>query len=285
MERKIKLVTNCERPPNYLMDISVKYWLKTFKPSELIFLVNNISKFDMVESLKEQYGIEAKRVNSIDDIYDPDQCVVWDDLEEYDYGRYHDVEAHIINEVQHRLLKAGVDVVIFLDRDEILYHPDLRNLLNTFDKPVIRPRGIEVIQFTDEKPFDVTKSVASQRKFLRWFPSKSKACVVREPVDWMIGRHGTTCGRWPHADVKAHPELQFHPDRDVSEYPDFYLVHFDKIDIDMIYELRLESQRIFKSNNRHTGVIDEERFTNWFNEAAINGELYEDTEFLHKVGI
>ena len=285
MERKIKLVTNCERPPNYLMDISVPYWLKTFKPSELVFLVNNISKFDMVQSLKEKYNIEAKRVNSIDDIYDPDQCIVWDDLEEYDYGKYHDVEAHIINDVQHRLLKAGVDVVIFLDRDEILYHPDLRNMLNTFDQTVIRPRGIEVIQYGDEPAFDLTKSVASQRRFLRWFPSKSKACVVREPVDWMIGRHGTTCGRWPHADVKAHPELQFHPNRDISEYPDFYLVHFDKIDINMIYDLRLESQRIFKSNDRHTGVIDEEKFTNWFNEAALNGELYEDTEFLHKVEV
>jgi hypothetical protein len=91
MERKIKLITNCERPPNYLMDISVKYWLKTFKASELIFLVNNISHFDMVKSLKDCYGIDAKRVNSIDDIYDPNQCIVWDDLQEYDYGRYHDV--------------------------------------------------------------------------------------------------------------------------------------------------------------------------------------------------
>ena len=40
MERKIKLITNCERPPNYLMDIAIKYWLRTFKESELIFLVN-----------------------------------------------------------------------------------------------------------------------------------------------------------------------------------------------------------------------------------------------------
>ena len=284
-ERKIKLITNCERPPNYLMDIAIKYWLRTFKDSELIFLVNNISHFDMVQSLKERYGIDAKRVDSIEDIYDPTQCVVWDDLVEYDYGAYHDREAPIINAVQHKLLACGVDVVIFLDRDEILYHPDLRHLLNTFDKTVLRPRGIEVIQYGDETSFDMSKSIASQRTWLRHFPSKSKACIVREPVHWMIGRHGTLCGRWPHADVVAHPELQLHSQADVSEYPDLYLVHFDKIDIDLIYQLRVESQTIFKSNDRHTGVVDAERFTRWFNEAATNGELYQDTDFLYKVDI
>ena len=41
--RNIKLVTNCERPPNYLMDIAVKHWFKNgFEPKDLIFLVNNI---------------------------------------------------------------------------------------------------------------------------------------------------------------------------------------------------------------------------------------------------
>ena len=118
--RNIKLVTNCERPPNYLMDIAVKHWFRNgFEPKDLIFLVNNISHFDMVKSLKESYNIDAKRVNNIDDIYDPNQCVVWDDLVEYDYGLYHDREAPIINAVQHKLLESGVDVVIFLDRDNI----------------------------------------------------------------------------------------------------------------------------------------------------------------------
>jgi hypothetical protein len=231
MERKIKLITNCERPPNYLMDIAIKYWLRTFKESELIFLVNNISHFDMVESLKEKYNINAKRVHSIDDIYDANQCVVWDDLEEYDYGLYHDREAPIINAVQHKLLQEGVDVVIFLDRDEILYHPNLREVLNTFPEPVIRPRGIEVIQYGNEESYNDELPLYKQRKYLRYFPSKSKACIVRQPVHWMIGRHGTLCGRWPHADVKAHPELQTHPDANTDEFPDLYLVHFDKIDI------------------------------------------------------
>ena len=75
--REIKLVTNCERPPNYLMDYCLKYWLESgFKPENLIFLVNNISKFDMVKSLKDRYGIDAVRVESEEDIYNKDQCVV-----------------------------------------------------------------------------------------------------------------------------------------------------------------------------------------------------------------
>ena len=280
--RNIKLITNCERPPNYLMDIAVKHWLKSgFTPDQFIFLVNNISHFDMVKSLKDRYGINAKRVHSAEDIYDPNQCVVWDDLVEYDYGAYHDREYSIINNVQHILLKSGVDVVIFLDRDELLWHEsgDLINVLNSFEEPIIRPRGIEVIQTGEETPLDLNKSIAEQRKFLRYYPSKSKACITRIPVDWMIGRHGTLCGRWPHADD------EHYSGGNRTEYPGLYLVHFDKIDINLIYQLRLESQKIFKSNDRHTGVINEEEFTKWFTEAQRNGELYEDNEFLHKVGV
>lgn len=281
MDRKVKLITNCERPPNYLMDIAIPYWLRTFKPEELIFLVNNISNFDLVKSLKERYNIDAKRVHSIEEIYDANCCVVWDDLVEYDYGAYHDREAPIINAVQHKLLESGVDVVIFLDRDEVLYHPNLREVLNTFQEPVIRPRGIEVIQFGDESSFDTLKPIAVQRRYLRYYPSKSKACIVQQPVHWMIGRHGTLCGRWPHADQQYHPSNT----GNTAEYPDLYLIHFDKIDIDMIYDLRLESQRLFKTNDRHTGVVDPDKFTTWFNEAAYNGELYEDRDFLTKAGI
>ena len=34
--RNIKLITNCERPPNYLMDISVKHWLKKYNIDKYI---------------------------------------------------------------------------------------------------------------------------------------------------------------------------------------------------------------------------------------------------------
>ena len=290
--REIKLITNCERHPNYLMDISVKHWLANgFKPENLVFLVNNISNFDMVKSLKECYNIDAKRAHSIDDIYDANQCVVWDDLVEYDYAAYHDREHLIINSVQHKLLEKGVDVVIFLDRDELLWHEsgDLINILNTFDEPVIRPRGIEVIQAANEGPLDLSIPIADQRSWFRWYPSKSKACITTTPVNWIIGRHGTKCGRWPHADTLAHPELQFHPEANVQEYPGLYLVHFDKMDIDLVYKLRQESQTIFKTNDRHTGDINEKEFEEWFTEAHTDlrpgRKLYQDIEFLKKVGV
>ena len=290
--REIKLITNCERPPNWLMDIAVKHWLNNgFKPENLIFLVNNLSNFDMVKELKERYNIDSTRVNSADDIYVKDQCVVWDDLQEFDYGKYHDVEAPIINNIQHKLLDKGVDVVIFLDRDELLWHEsgDLINILNTFNEPIIRPRGIEVIQNGDEESIDLNKPIFEQRKYCRWFPSKSKACITRIPVNWMIGRHGTLCGRWPHADALYHPELQTHPNADISEYPGLYLVHFDKVDMNRLYNLRMESQQLFKTNNRHTGVINEDKFTEWFTEAhretIKDRELYDCGNFLKQVGV
>ena len=291
--RNIKLITNCERPPNYLMDISVKHWLANgFDPKDLIFLVNNTTNFDMVKCLKDSYNIEAKRVYSLDMIYDTNQCVVYDDLVEHDYGLYHDKECSIINSVQHKLLHSGVDVVIFLDRDELLWHEsgNLRNVLDTFTESVIRPRGIEVIQVSGEDPLDLSKPISDQRSWFRWYPSKSKACITRIPVQWVVGRHGTFCGRWPHADTEAHPELQHHPEANIEEYPGLYLVHFDKMDIDLVYKLRQESRNfIFKTNNRHTGVVDREAFEAWFTEAHLDQRpgrvLYQDKHFLKKVGV
>ena len=55
--------------------------------------------------------------------------------------------------------------------------------------------------------------------------------------------------------------------------------------MNLIYKLRMESQQIFKSNDRHTGVIDEQQFTDWFTEAQRNGELYEDQKLLKEIGI
>ena len=60
------------------MDVSVKHWLANgFEPKDLIFLVNNTTNFDMVKCLKDSYNIDAKRVHTVDEIYDADQCVVW----------------------------------------------------------------------------------------------------------------------------------------------------------------------------------------------------------------
>ena len=279
--REVKLVTNCERPPNYLMDYCLKYWLKSgFKPENLIFLVNNISHFDMVKSLKDHYGIDAVRVEVEEDIYRKDQCVVWDDLEEYDYGAYHDLERDIINRVQHRLLDTGVDVVIFLDRDEVLYHNNLMEVLQNFDEEVIRPRGIEVIQTADEDSLDVNKPICEQRSYVRHYLSKSKACITRIPINWMVGRHGTLDGKWPHADDK-----HYVPGGNRDEYIGLYLFHIDKVDMNLVHDLRMESQEIFKSNDRHTGIVDEREFTLWFTEAQRDGELYEDKKLLKAIGM
>ena len=61
------------------------------------------------------------------------------------------------------------------------------------------------------------------------------------------------------------------------------------MDMNLLYDLRLESQKIFKTNNRHTGVITEQEYTEWFTEAHRDSrpgrELYEDKTFLTKIGV
>ena len=59
--------------------------------------------------------------------------------------------------------------------------------------------------------------------------------------------------------------------------------------MNMLYDLRIESQQLFKTNNRHTGVINEDKFTEWFTEVhreTIKGrELYDCGDFLKQVGV
>jgi hypothetical protein len=272
--RQVRLITNCERPPNYLMDLAIKYWLRTFKPDEIIFLVNNITNFDMVDVLKRDYNISATRVHSIEEASTTTGCIVWDYCVNNDYNKYHDQDALIVNELQHALLANGTDVVIFLDRDEVLYHRNLRDVLNTFNEQLIRPRGIEVIQTGEEQEYDSNKPLHTQRSHIRYYPSKSKPCITRHPYDWQVGRHCTLCNTHPHGDI-AGPQ---------SEYPGLYLIHLDKIDMNLLYNLRVESEQLFV-NNRYFVGTDPQKYTHWFTEAHRNGELYQDVDFLTETGI
>jgi len=273
--RKVRLITNCERPANYLMKIAVQYWLKTFNASEIIFLVNNTTNFDMVQDVKVNFNIDAKRVHSLEEAAVTDGCLVWDYLSCNDYNLYHELDRIIVNKLQERLLNNGTDVVIFLDRDELLYHKDLRNLLNTFDDLVLRPKGIEIIQTPNEVSLDVNKPLNQQRSFVRYYASKSKPCITRTGIDWSIGRHMSVCETYPHGD-DAGPG---------AECPGLYLIHLDKIDKDLLYNLRLESSNIFVNNGYHVGVIDQEKYSEWFNEAHTNNELYEANDFLKEIDI
>lgn len=273
MDRKIRLITNCERPVNYLMRIAIRQWLKTFDPSEIIFLVNNITDFDLVKDLKNNFNIEAKKVSSIEEASSSDGCLVWEYLKCSDYWKYHELDRDIVNDLQSRLLFNGVDVVIFLDRDEILYHENLRYTLNTFEELTIRPRGIEIIQHGEELDLDEDKPLNQQRSYIRYFPSKSKPCITRQSIKWQTGRHLTMCGKFPHGD-EAGSE---------AEYPGLYLIHIDKIDMNLLYQLGVEADSIF------SGYIKEKAspisFSEWFTESHRNGELYKDEDFLLKVGI
>lgn len=275
MNKKIRLITNCDRPINYLMRIAINYWLKTFKPDEIIFLVNNVNNFDMVEDIKNNFNIEAKRVFNLDEAATTEGCLVWDCSNCTNLWEYYDLDRDIVNNLQEELLKKGTDVVIFLDRDEVLYHENLRELLNTFDGPVIRPRGIEIIQVGDEIDLDETIPLNKQRSYVRYFPSKSKPCITNQPIKWQTGRHLTMCGTYPHGDV-AGPQ---------SEYPGLFLIHLDKIDINLLYNLRLEADEIFQGRGYGHEKTDPDKFNFWFTEAQRNGELYEDNNFLKEIGI
>ncbi len=275
MNRKIRLVTSCDRAPNYLMNIAVKYWLRTFNSNELIFLVNNITHFDMVQSLKESYNIDAKRVYNLEEASTTDGCLVWDYTSCKNYSEFLNLDRDMINNLQESLLNNGTDVVVFLDRDEMLYHKDLRKLLNEFSEPVIRPRGIEIIQTGTEGGLDETKPIHEQRSYVRYYSSKSKPCITKQPIKWQTGRHLTMCGTYPHGDI-AGPR---------AEYPGLYLIHIDKIDIDLLYQLRLEGDEIFNEFGYGSEKTDPTKFNEWFTEAQRNQELYEDNNFLKEIDI
>ncbi len=237
--RQIKLVTTLDREPNYLLDLWIKHHLQYFTSNCFIFSLNLIDPVLIQTLLLNRYNIQSDIITNINELTSSSRCVIYKNPNSNisNYNEFIDYSSNLANNIQNTLIHSGIDVVIWLDMDELLYHDDLYNVLQTFTDDVIRPKGIEIVQHQKEAPYNPSMLIKDQRKKIHIFPSKNKPIVTRRKVTWIPGRHA--CDGHGHGDHVHDSEL----------YPGLYLIHLDKLDIDLLFNLQKTSYEMYNNTD------------------------------------
>jgi len=236
MSRKIKILIQLDRV-NWFSDTFIKYYLKFFNKNELFFLLETrfLSEENLISYLKTKNFLDEE-INII-----PMKKTPVHIIERRNYV------TDLINNLQKELLYDG-GILISPDVDELVYHQNLRDLLETFNLPYLLPSPIDVVHNRkNEEDFNFEAPIFSQRNFYLNHKSKVsswyyKPMIVREEIKWEVGKHTE--------------------DRNVT--PGLYLIHIGKIDYNFIELLNRENLNMYISQEvSQNGFIGEE-LKNWF---------------------
>jgi len=238
--RKFKIFTIIDRL-NWFSDIWIEYHLRYFKKSEIAFL--NDKKFLNDDSLK-RYLIENFSFNE-DEIH-----IIHSEDQPTSLRERHVYITHFINMTQSNLLLEN-DVVIYLDIDELIYHPDLVNLLNTFDSDYLVTNPMDILHNINiEYDFDFSKPINSQRNYINsgiisgWY---KKNIIVRNKTYWQDGRHTN----------------------EMPTISDLYLIHLGKIDLKFTNLLNKQNREMRGWEESQNAFIDNE-LEDWFRNFTIS---------------
>lgn len=273
--RKIKLCTHIDRKPNYLFDFWIKHHLRFFEKNDFVFASDTKLDSDYVVSyLKDTYDIEVNIINDITDDTDVTKSILLLNEKEspQDYRQFTDYARDYHNWIQHRLLDKDIDVVVWMDIDELLYHDDLQNVLQTFEDDVIRPRGVEIIHDLDnEIDFDFSKKIKEQRFKIRYYGSKNKPTITRVKIGWDVGKHQT--GSHTHGDNLELDEL----------YPDLYLIHLHYLDLNSMKNIYIENLTLYNECKRQHNQSGPDLLEQRFKE--IQSDILDGSEIISKLEI
>jgi hypothetical protein len=236
MSRKIKILIQLDRV-NWFSDTFIKYYLKFFNKNELFFLLETrfLSEENLISYLKTKNFLDEE-INIIPLENTPLPII---------QRRNH--VTHLINNLQKELLKDG-SILMNPDVDELIYHPNLREFLETFDSSYLIPSPIDVIhKRKEEKDFNFEEPIFSQRNFYLSHKSKASAwyykpIIIKNEIKWEVGRHTD--------------------DRNVT--PGLYLIHIGKIDYNFIELLNRENLNMYENQNINQNGFIEEELKNWF---------------------
>jgi len=203
---------------NFFLDKWLEWHTRFFAPEDiyLIFEKNDYFKFDL-QSYLISNGLYKVKIIPVDYF-------------SYDNNIYNIINnfALFLSKTQSELLKK-YNVVCCIDIDEFLFHPDLKNILQTFDEDYLTPYGVEIVQNLDfEKDLNLSKSIISQRNYcadLNNHFSKgnySKPVIVRKELVWGAGKH--------------HKNLE-----DAIMKENLYLIHINKIDFNQLIKMNNEN--------------------------------------------
>jgi hypothetical protein len=236
MSRKIKILIQLDRT-NWFLDTFIKYYLKFFNKNELFFLIETrfLSENNLVKYLKTKNFLDDE-INII-----PLHNTPLPIIERRDHV------TNLINNLQKELLKDG-SVLMNPDVDELIYHPNLRELLETFDSPYLLPSPIDVIHNREkEGDLNFETPIFGQRNFYLSHRSKTagwyyKPIIIKDGIKWEVGRHTE--------------------DRNVT--PGLHLIHIGKVDYNFVEFLNMENLNMYENQNVNQNGYIEEELKNWF---------------------
>ncbi len=233
--RNIKIVVQIDRI-NYFSDIWLKYYTTFFKSENFIFLFEE--RFIDCEVFKKylnDYNIDSELCTLF-----PLQNIPFDASERMGY-----MTTFMINFVSEIL--DGNTVVIYPDIDELIYHKNLIELLQTFETNFLVTNPIDIIQkIGEEVEYISEKKLFEQRTFClnndnpisKWY---KKNIVVKSKPDWKNGRH-----------------------MEAETTEGLYLIHLGKFDFEFLKKINLQNLSMYENQQiNQNGIIDNELY-NWY---------------------
>ena len=203
---------------NFFLDKWLEWHTKFFAPEDIyiVFEKNDYFKFDL-QSYLISNGLHKVKVISVD-YFNYDNNI---------NDRINNI-ALFLSKTQSELLKKN-KVVCCTDIDEFLFHPDLKNILQTFDEDYLTPHGVEIVQNLDfEKDLDLSKIIMSQRSYCANLENHfakgnySKPIIIKKELVWGAGKH--------------HKNLE-----DAIMKENLYLIHINKIDFNQLIKMNNEN--------------------------------------------
>jgi hypothetical protein len=203
---------------NFFLDKWLEWHTKFFAPEDIyiVFEKNDYFKFDL-QSYLISNGLHKVKVISVD-YFNYDNNI---------NDRINNI-ALFLSKTQSELLKK-YNVVCCTDIDEFLFHPDLKNILQTFDEDYLTPHGVEIVQNLDfEKDLDLSKIIMSQRSYCANLENHfargnySKPIIIKKELVWGAGKH--------------HKNLE-----DAIMKENLYLIHINKIDFNQLIKMNNEN--------------------------------------------
>lgn len=167
---KIKIITYIDRS-NLISDIFINYYLSFFENSEFYFLILD-KNFNHVSNYLKNKGFTKNSFESVTNS---------------------NIGVPILLDKQNSIVEHFITegfITIYVDIDEILFHPDLRNYIINNTTDFITPKGIVIIPNVGENIINKDDKILNQRFFCVYDDKyHSKVTVLKTKFEWEGGRH------------------------------------------------------------------------------------------------
>lgn len=229
---KFKLITAIDRI-NYFSNVFIKYYKQFFSTEEFYFMVHDVNS-EKVKCYLREHGFTDEQ------------------MFDYKINRFGWGD-NVINQnaLKKKFLSEGY-TVLYADMDELIFHPNLKEMIINHSDQIIMPKGVVIVQDVEDGPIDKTRGVLEQRNMCSintyWF---SKVCILKEKdFTWLPGRHTKPV--------------------EYKITPDLYLIDIGKSCMDIVIENNNVTKEIYKEVYWRYAEKSKEKMKNEYREFTNN---------------